>query len=192
MGLEMTCQLGACSGTLPAMDEVRDEVRPRWLDEREARAWRGYTRMRVQLEARLARELARHSGLSDPDYSVLVNLSEAPEGRLRAFELGRALQWEKSRLSHHLKRMGKRGLVAREDCESDARGSFVVITPAGRAAIEAAAPAHVDDVRRHLIDLLSDDQLDALADISEAVLANLAADPEVACEQEPPGGPTAT
>jgi DNA-binding MarR family transcriptional regulator len=155
---------------------------PRWLDEREARAWRGYTRMRVQLDARLARELARHSGLSDPDYSVLVNLSEAPQGRLRAFELGRALQWEKSRLSHHLKRMGKRGLVAREDCESDARGSFVVITPEGRAAIEAAAPAHVEDVRRHLIDVLDDHQLDALAGIAETVLANL--DPDAVCEQE--------
>jgi DNA-binding MarR family transcriptional regulator len=158
------------------------EDQPRWLDEREARAWRGYTRLRVQLQARLARELARHSGLSDPDYSVLVNLSEAPQGRLRAFELGRALQWEKSRLSHHLKRMGKRGLVAREHCESDARGSFVVITPEGRAAIEAAAPAHVEDVRRHLIDVLDDDQLDALADIAETVLANL--DPEAGFEQE--------
>jgi DNA-binding MarR family transcriptional regulator len=156
---------------------------PRWLDEREARAWRGYTRMRAQLEGRLSRELARHSGLSDPDYSVLVNLSEAPEGRLRAFELGRALQWEKSRLSHHLKRMEKRRLVARESCESDARGSFVVITTEGRAAIEAAAPAHVEDVRRHLIDLLSAEQLDMLGDITETVLAHLDGDPDPSCEE---------
>jgi DNA-binding MarR family transcriptional regulator len=157
--------------------------RPRWLDEREARAWRGYTRMRAQLEGRLSRELARHSGLSDPDYGVLVNLSEAPEGRLRAFELGRALQWEKSRLSHHLTRMEKRQLIARETCESDARGSFVVITPEGRAAIEAAAPAHVEDVRRYLIDLLSPEQLDVLGDITETVLAHLEGDPDPSCEE---------
>jgi DNA-binding MarR family transcriptional regulator len=155
---------------------------PRWLDEREARAWRGYTRMRAQLEGRLSRELGRHSGLSDPDYSVLVNLSEAPEGRLRAFELGRALQWEKSRVSHHLKRMEKRQLVSRESCESDARGSFVVITPEGRAAIEAAAPAHVEDVRRYLIDLLSLEQLDVLGDITETVLSHLEGDPDPSCE----------
>jgi DNA-binding MarR family transcriptional regulator len=159
----------------------------RWLDPREARAWRGYTSMRVQLQARLSRELARHSGLSDADYSVLVHLSEAPDGRLRAFELGRALQWEKSRLSHHLKRMGGRGLVTREDCESDARGSFVVITPAGRSAIEAAAPAHVEDVRRYLIDVLSGEQLEALADIAETVLAQLQVDVDLACEEAAPG-----
>ena len=156
---------------------------PRWLDDREARAWRGFTRMRVQLQARLARELMAHSGLSDADYTVLVNLSEAAGGRLRAYELGRALQWEKSRLSHQLTRMGRRGLVAREDCDTDARGSFVAITPEGRAAIEAAAPVHVEDVRHHLIDLLDDDQLDALADISEAVLAHLDADPETPCDR---------
>lgn len=150
----------------------------RWLDAREARAWRAYTRMRVQLQARLTRELARHSGLSDPDYAVLVHLSEAPEGRLRAFQLGEALQWEKSRLSHQLTRMGKRGLVERQDCDSDGRGSYVVITSEGRAAIAAAAPAHVADVRRHLVDRLSAEQLDALADIAETVLAHLDADPD--------------
>jgi DNA-binding MarR family transcriptional regulator len=146
---------------------------PRWLDDREARAWRGFTRMRTELSARLSRDLAAHSGMSEADYAVLVHLSEAPEGRLRAFELGRALQWEKSRLSHHLTRMGKRGLVCREDCESDARGSFVVLTGAGRAAIEQAAPAHVEDVRRYLVDRLSGEQLEALADIAETVLAGL-------------------
>jgi DNA-binding MarR family transcriptional regulator len=146
---------------------------PRWLDPLEARAWRGYTRMHVQVQARLDRDLSRHSGLSDADYGILVHLSEAPEGRLRPYQLCEALQWEKSRLSHHLTRMGKRGLVCREDCESDARGSFVVLTGAGRAAIEQAAPAHVEDVRRYLVDRLSGEQLEALADIAETVLAGL-------------------
>ncbi|GGI08264.1 MarR family winged helix-turn-helix transcriptional regulator [Egicoccus halophilus] len=146
---------------------------PRWLDEREAHAWRSYTRMRVQLQARLAQALQRRSGLSEPDYDVLVHLSEAPDARLRPFQLGQALQWEKSRLSHQLTRMARRGLVARHDCDTDGRGAYVVLTPAGLAAIEAAAPAHVDDVRRHLVDALTPQQLEALADIADTVLANL-------------------
>lgn len=136
--------------------------------------------MRVRLQAQLDRDLARHSGLSDPDYSVLVHLSEAPDGRLRPYQLSDALQWEKSRLSHQLTRMSRRGLVVREECPTDARGAFVVLTPAGRRAIEAAAPAHVEDVRRYLIDVLEPDQLDALAAIAETVLAHLDRHPDTA------------
>lgn len=154
------------------MDD-RPTTEPRWLDELEARAWRGYTRMRVELEAALSRELSRHSGLSHADYEVLVELSEVEEGRLRAFQLGRALRWEKSRLSHHLKRMEARGLVRREECAEDSRGSEVVLTAEGRAVIEQAAPAHVEDVRRLMIDHLTPGQLEVLADIAEVVLAGL-------------------
>lgn len=146
---------------------------PRWLDAREARAWRGYTRMRDMLAARLDRDLARHSGLSSSDYAVLVHLSEAPEGRLRAFALCEAVQWERSRLSHHLSRMARRGLVRRQECETDRRGAYIVLTEQGRSAITAAAPAHVEDVRRYLIDVLTPTQLDALADIAETVLTHL-------------------
>jgi DNA-binding MarR family transcriptional regulator len=152
---------------------------PRWLTPREAHAWRGYTRMRVRLQARLDRALARHSGLSDPDYGILVHLSETPDGRLRPYQLCETMQWEQSRLSHQLTRMAKRGLVTREACPTDARGAFVVLTPAGRAAIEAAAPAHVEDVRHYLIDVLAPEQLDALADIAETVLAHLDDEPDV-------------
>lgn len=154
---------------------------PRWLDDREARAWRGYTRMRIELEAELSRRLSRGPGLSHSDYSVLVELSEAPGGRLRAFQLGRALRWEKSRLSHHLKRMEARGLVCREDCAEDGRGSEVLLTDAGRATIQAAAPAHVEDVRALMIDHLAPAQLDALADIAEVVLAALATEEGEGC-----------
>jgi DNA-binding MarR family transcriptional regulator len=153
----------------------RPTTEPRWLDELEARAWRGYTRMRVELEAALSRELSRHSGLSHADYAVLVELSEDEEGRLRAFQLGRALRWEKSRLSHHLKRMEARGLVRREECAEDSRGSEVVLTAEGRKVIEQAAPAHVEDVRRLMIDHLTPEQLEVLADIAEVVLAGLEA-----------------
>jgi len=147
---------------------------PRWLDEREARAWRGYNRMRVELTARLNRELMA-SGLSGADYEVLVNLSEVPGERLRVLELGAAMRWEKSRLSHHLTRMAARGLVEREECPTDARGSFVVLTEAGRQAIESAAPAHVESVRRYVVDALTVGQLDALAEISDTVLGRLPA-----------------
>lgn len=155
---------------------------PRWLDAREARAWRGYTRMQVQVAARLHRNLLRSTGLSLPDYEVLVHLSEAPEGRLRSFQLSAALQWEKSRLSHHLTRMQARDLVSRQECETDGRGAFVLITPTGRAAIEAAAPTHVADVRDAIIDVLTPAQLDALAEISEAVLRRLSAETQVTAE----------
>lgn len=150
---------------------------PRWLDEREDRAWRTYTRMRVQLQARLNRDLSRRCGLSEPEYAVLVHLSESAEGRLRPYQLCEAMQWDKSRLSHQLTRMARRGLVMRQECPDDARGAVVVLTPAGRSAIEAAAPSHVDDVRRYFIDALDTGQLEALANIADAVLAALDADP---------------
>jgi DNA-binding MarR family transcriptional regulator len=154
-----------------------------WLDEREQRTWRGFIETHSRLMAHLSRHLQRDTGLSEGDYAVLVNLSETPDERLRAFELGRAMQWEKSRLSHHLTRMATRGLVAREECASDGRGAYVVLTTAGRAAIEAAAPLHVQEVRRLFIDALSGDQLEALADISDALRRRLdaAGDPDPCC-----------
>jgi DNA-binding MarR family transcriptional regulator len=144
-----------------------------WLSDREQRAWRGYIEAHTRLMGHLSRQLQRDTGLSEGDYAVLVNLSETPGERLRAFELGRAMQWEKSRLSHHLTRMAARGLVAREECASDGRGAYIVLTRAGRAAIEAAAPLHVQEVRRLFVDALSSDQLDALADIADALRARL-------------------
>jgi DNA-binding MarR family transcriptional regulator len=155
----------------------------RWLDDREQRAWRGLLTMQSRLEARLRRALQQDSGLSDADYAVLVNLSEAPGGRLRIFELAAALDWEKSRLSHQLRRMEQRRLLEREGCETDRRGSFVVLTATGRSAIEAAAPEHVAEVRRWFIDRLAPAQLDALAEISETILDALAAD-ELPCGME--------
>lgn len=145
----------------------------RWLDDREAAAWRGLQRMQAQLTARLARELAGDSDLSYQDYVVLVALTDRPDGRCRAFELGSDLGWEKSRVSHHISRMVARGLVRRERCPSDQRGAFVVVTDHGRAAIEAAAPGHVAAVRRFVIDRLSPAQLDALAVVASTVLAAL-------------------
>lgn len=154
---------------------------PRWLNESESRAWRGYQALTDQLSALLHKNLLRQSGLSLSDYAVLVHLSESPQDRLRAYELGAALKWEKSRLSHHLRRMESRGLIERRTCESDGRGLWVALTQDGRESIEAAAPHHVADVRALLIDQLTPDQLESLAEISEKVLAGLPTD-EALCD----------
>ena len=145
----------------------------RWLDDREQAAWRGYLAMQARLHAELHRRLQADSSLSIADFDVLVALTDRPEQRLRVLELAEALQWEKSRLSHHLARMQKRGLVTREDCADDGRGNFVVLTDDGRAAIERAAPAHVETVRELVFDALSDDDVDALSRIADAVRARL-------------------
>lgn len=143
----------------------------RWLNEREERSWRSLQYMQMRLEGLLARQLAQDSGLSYPDYLVLVALTDSEKGRLRPFELGTVLGWEKSRLSHHVNRMSAKGLVTKEACESDRRGAFVAVTKQGRRAIKAAAPGHVAAVRRSFIDRLTPAQLDAIGEAAEAVLA---------------------
>ena len=151
------------------MDEAR------WLDEREQRAWRALMVMQDGLSEFLDRRLRTRCGLSQADYEVLAHLSEAPEGRLRPFELGRLLRWEKSRLSQHLGRMEKRELVTREPCATDQRGAVVALTDRGRVLIDAAAPQHVGDVREVLMDHLSPDEMETLATIGDTVRARLAA-----------------
>jgi DNA-binding MarR family transcriptional regulator len=145
----------------------------RWLDATEQQAWRAFLNLQVRLRRRLNRALQRETGLSDPEYGLLVALSEAPEGRLRVYALREDLQWEKSRLTHQITRMTERGLVERQPCPGDPRGTFVALTPAGRAAIEAAAPRHVAHVRRWFIDVLTPAQLASLREVAETVLAGL-------------------
>jgi len=137
------------------------------------RAWIGYRRMRLLLDLQLDRDLMSQSGLSEQDYDVLSNLSDAPGQQLRLTDLAGHLRWSKSRLSHHVTRMQQRGLVDREECAEDARGSMLVLTPAGRKAIREAAPDHVRSVRKHFIDLLTEDELDTLAALSERVVERL-------------------
>ena len=146
---------------------------PRWLDDGQQCAWRSFLAMHTQLTARLHRQLQDDSGLSLADFDVLVQLTDRPDGRVRVLRLARALQWEKSRLSHHLSRMQRRGLITREECPEDARGAIVVLTPAGRQAIEQAAPQHVETVRDLFFDQLTTEQVDALHAITERVLAHL-------------------
>jgi DNA-binding MarR family transcriptional regulator len=145
----------------------------RWLDERQAHLWRTWLRVNQELPSTLAELINQQSGLSAADYAVLVPLSESADGRLRARDLGREILWDRSRLSHQVTRMEKRGLVVREDCEEDARGAIVRITPRGRTAIEDAAPGHAEATQRYFFDLLSDRELDVLTRVFERVLANL-------------------
>jgi DNA-binding MarR family transcriptional regulator len=145
-----------------------------WLTEDEQRAWRGLVRMTSQLNARMNRQLQDDYGISLADYEVLVALTDAAAGRCRVFEIAETLAWEQSRVSHQLARMQRRGLVARQECPTDARGAFAVLTEAGRAAIERAAPAHVETVRQLVFDGLSRDQLAALTEVTSCVLERLA------------------
>jgi DNA-binding MarR family transcriptional regulator len=151
----------------------------RWLDDHEQAVWRSWLQASYQLEAHLARRMQADGDISMSDFAVLVRLSEAPEQRLRAFALGRALQWEKSRLSHHLTRMERRGLVVREDCGTDRRGAFVVLTGEGRAALELAAAPHADAVRAAVFDRLTPEQVDRLGEVCDELIAGL--DPDAAC-----------
>lgn len=158
----------------------------RWLDDREQRVWRSWLQASSRLEAHLARRMQADADISVSDFAVLVPLSEAPEQRLRAFALGRALQWEKSRLSHHLTRMERRGLVSREDCGTDRRGAYVVLTPVGRAALETAAGPHVEAVRSAVFDRLTPGQVDLLGEVCDALVAGL--DPDAVCTSSPTAG----
>src|SRR5690606_22962077 len=119
----------------------------------------GYQRMSIRLFSQLNRELVRATGISLPDYEVLATLEVAPECQLRSFELGTELQWEKSRLSHHLKRMENRGLVDRVTCESDGRGLWISLTDAGRVALAKATPVHEAYVKRSFVDILTPENL---------------------------------
>jgi DNA-binding MarR family transcriptional regulator len=148
-------------------------AKPRWLDDREQLVWQAYLHLNQHLYAFLEQQLVRDSGLSGSDYKVLHPLSEAPAGLLRARELCTEIGWDRSRLSHHLGRMEKRGLVAREECAEDARGLMVRLTDAGRKAIQGAAPQHAELVQRYFFDLLSDDELDTLLEVFQRVLENL-------------------
>lgn len=144
-----------------------------WLDERETGVWRGFLEASQQMTAAMDRQLVRESQLSGAEFAVLVPLSEHPDGVVRARDLGKSLGWDRSRLSHLLKRMEARGLLERKNCSSDARGLDVEITADGRAAIEHVAPGHVEFVRTHFFDPLTLAEQDALASASRKIIASL-------------------
>jgi len=145
-----------------------------WLDDRQQRLWRGWIALSSQLPAALHRQLQADSGLSLQDFEVLVRLTEAVDARARVTDLANAAGWERSRLSHHIKRMENRGLVQRQECCDDGRGAYVVLTPVGREAIDRAAPGHARTVRDLVFASLSDAELEAVTGFTERVLSRLA------------------
>lgn len=135
----------------------------RWLTTDEQQAWRSFITGARRLMDQLEQDLKEHgSGLSHDDYGLLAALSETDEGRLRMSDLATLAVESRSRLSHHIGRMEERGLVRRESCPNDRRGSFAVMTDAGRALMEATAPGHVAAVRAGFLDHLEPGELDVI------------------------------
>jgi DNA-binding MarR family transcriptional regulator len=149
---------------------------PQWLDAREDRAWRAFKHAGHRLDVRLSRHLLQDSRLTQADYEVLAALSEHTADSIPAQALCAMLTWEKSRLSHQIRGMEKQGLIVREPNPADARSVMIRLLPAGRRAIEDAAPQHVSTVRRHFIDLFTAAELDTLAALNERILRHLAED----------------
>ncbi len=144
-----------------------------WLDDDEQRVWRQWLRVHARLNARLTRQLMDDCRLSLPDFEVLVTLSERAGHRMRVVALAEGIKWERSRLSHHLTRMEKRGLIERQECPQDRRGAFVAITSDGMTALEGAAPGHVAEVRASVFDVLTADELSQLDHVTAKLLAKL-------------------
>lgn len=143
-----------------------------WLNSVEDQAWRGLRRVNLLALAEVSGDLQQESGLSDADYEVLTNLSESPGDQCRSRDLATRIRWSTSRLSHHLGRMERRGLISRSPAPDDARGSNVTLTVTGRATIEAAAPQHLRSVRRHIFDHLTEEQVAQFASIVTAIASH--------------------
>jgi DNA-binding MarR family transcriptional regulator len=157
------------------MDHVSEAAgEPRWLDAEQQKAWRAWLYSSLLLQDRLDRELTHETGISHAYYEILVQLSEAPCRALRMSQLAERSLSSRSRLSHAVSRLEERGWVRRQVCEEDGRGQLAVLTDEGFAALEAAAPIHVEGVRRHLFDQLTPDQVAAMRDIGETLMRHLA------------------
>lgn len=144
---------------------------PNWLTPQEMAFWKAFIATASSVIVQVDQALKADSGLTFDDYEVLVQLSEADDNRIRMNELSQTLQQSPSRLTQRIDRMADRGLVQREKCPSDKRGTYATITGAGMAAIEAAAPDHLRTVRAVLIDQLSPAQLEAGRDLFETAMA---------------------
>ena len=139
----------------------------------ELRTWRDFLETTEALRGVLAARLQSDSALSTGDYTVLLALSEAGEHRMRSSEMAAHIGWERSRLSHHLGRMERRGLIRREECATDSRGAEVVLEPAGAEAFHGATVPHLRAVRELFVDALTPEQLAAAGEIAAALRARL-------------------
>lgn len=136
-----------------------------WLSEDHQRVWRNYLAATRMVEGELERQLQRDSGMPTTYYEIMVSLSEAPDRTLRMSELADRSRFSRSRLSHAVARMEQEGWIERKECPSDKRGAFAVLTEKGFGALASAAPAHVEQVRSLLFDVLSSEQIEQLGEI---------------------------
>src|SRR3954466_9547536 len=166
----MTSQVWA--GSRPSGEQLPPSE-PRWLDPEEQRAWRACRYSASLLQDRLDRVLTHETGISHAYYEILVALSEAPGRMMRMSELADRCLSSRSRLSHAVPRLEERGWVRRQVCPDDGRGQLAVLTDEGFAALEAAAPVHVEGVRTHLFDQFSPAQIAAMRDLGETLLRHL-------------------
>jgi DNA-binding MarR family transcriptional regulator len=150
---------------------------PRWLTDDEQHTWRAFLEATRRLDEQLDRELQHEAGMPLAYYTILAMLSEAPARTLRMNELAQRTWSSRSRLSHAVDRLEEKGWIIRNRCPSDKRGAFALLTDAGFAVLEAAAPGHVQGVRRHVFDQLSPEQVEALGTISAKVAQRLATCP---------------
>ena len=145
----------------------------RWLDAEQQRAWLAYIRLQLRLAYEMNRQLLADSGMSLPDYDVLTALSVADGGRMQITVLASQIGWERSRVSHHVRRMTARGLVTCGLSPADKRVTEVTLTSRGRQALEEAAPGHVDLVRRLFFGGLPDGLVGPLSEALERIYANI-------------------
>jgi DNA-binding MarR family transcriptional regulator len=155
----------------------------RWLTASEQEVWRTFVTAVGGLTDHFARQLQRDANMPYTYYEILVALSEAPNRTLRMSELAGARGSSRSRLSHAVTRLEEVGWVRRQDCPTDKRGAFAVLTDAGFAALEAAAPGHVTEVREKLFDMLTPEQVQQLGEISRAILRGLGTPTTPRCPQ---------
>jgi DNA-binding MarR family transcriptional regulator len=148
---------------------------PEWLSDEEMRTWRGLVRLIVELQAEQEEALGEAHGISEGEYGVLVHLSEAEDRRLRMCDLAAVLRLSPSGLTRRVDRLVSQGLVSREASSCDRRAMYAVLTDAGLAKLEAAAPTHVRAVRRSLIDHLTPEEVRTLGDLLEHARASRAA-----------------
>ncbi|MDT9697501.1 MarR family transcriptional regulator [Streptomyces sp. P17] len=141
----------------------------RWLTPEEQRAWRAYIGATLLLEDTLDRQLQHDAGMPHMYYSILANLSESPEHRLRMTDLAESLKITRSRLTYAVARLEKDGLVRREECRWDKRGSVAALTDEGMTVLERTAPGHVATVRAALFDHLTPEQVGQLEEIFNGV-----------------------
>ncbi len=144
-----------------------------WLSHDEMRVWRAFITASSAMGTTIDAALRKSNDITLDDYEVLVHLSEADDSRLRMSDLSLTVLHSRSRLTQRIDRLEKRGFVAREKCDDDARGTWAVLTSDGQAAIEAAAPQHVEHVREFFFDRIDPADVPTLQRSLEAVASQL-------------------